>query len=131
MGVRVRDGEDSKWEPTEEPVDLGVLGMADLVEEYDKLEKKMKTMAARRDEIKEALKGLGKNRRILVNGQERFQLRNDGQFMSAQFRKEYPAISQDFTRKVMASEFDLAAFKEAMPALYAQFRTLKIVRVNS
>lgn len=131
MGVRVRDGEDTKWVPTEEDVDLGKLGMAGLVEEYDVIEAQIKILAARRDAIKEAVKAQGQNLRILVNGQERFQVRKDGQFMSAQFRKEYPALFEDFTHRVSATEFNLEAFKKAMPALYEQFRASKLIRVNN
>ena len=131
MGVRVRDGEDTKWVPTEDDVDLGKLGMAGLVEEYDVIEAQIKILAARRDAIKEAVKAQGQNLRILVNGQERFQVRKDGQFMSAQFRKQYPALFEDFTHRVSATEFNLEAFKKAMPALYEQFRASKLVRVNN
>jgi len=131
MGVRVRDGEKhGTWEPTEPPVDLGVLGMSGLVEEYDRLEERIRRDAARRDEIKEAMKGLGKNRVITVNGHDRFQLRNDGQFMKAQFRKEFPGYYEDFLRPATVREFDLEAFKQAMPGLYGQYRAAKIVRVN-
>lgn len=133
MGVRVRDGEDTKWEPTEEDIDLGVLGMSKLVAELDGLERKIKPLVERRDAIKDAMKALGKNRRILVNGKECFQLRNDGQFMSAQFRKDYAGQDEyeKFLVRRSVREFDLEAFKKAMPDLYAKYRADKLVRVNN
>lgn len=134
MGVRVRDGEDTKWVPTEEDVDLGKLGMAPLVKEYDDLERKIKAMTARRDEIKEAVKAQGQNLRILVNGQERFQVRKDGQFMAAQYGKDYKGQEEyyeKFLRRVTALEFDVQAFRAEFPDLYEKYRASKLVRVNN
>lgn len=132
MGVRVRDGEKtSDWVPTEEPIDLGVLGLTNLVVEYDKLEARIKRDVERRDEIKEAMKRLGTNRVLLVNGKEQFQLRKDGQFMPKQFGKDYPALTADFTEMISKPVFNLEKFKKDMPGLYEQYRASKIIRVAS
>lgn len=131
MGVRVRDGEKtSEWEPTEEPLDLGILGLVGIVDEYDFLEARIKRDVARRDQIKEALKEQGKNRVLLLNGKPKFQLRNDGQFMPKQFKKEYPGYFADFSEMVPTPTFNLERFKKEMPGLYAQYRAPKIVRVT-
>jgi hypothetical protein len=132
MGVRVRDGEKtSQWEPTETAIDLGVLGLTGIVEEYDELEARIKRDVARRDEIKDAMKALGKNRELKVNGQVRFELRNDGQFMPAQFKKTYPGYFEDFTVMVPTPTFDLEKFKKEMPSLYEAYRAPKIIRVKN
>jgi hypothetical protein len=131
MGVRVRDGEKtSDWVPTEEPIDLGVLGFTPLVDEYDELEARIKRDVARRDEIKEVMKLLGSNRVLLVNGKEQFQLRKDGQFMPKEFGKDHPTIWADFIELERKPVFNLDKFKSEMPALYAQYRASKIVRVT-
>lgn len=131
MGVRVRDGEEtSDWVPTEDPIDLGVLGLTTLVAEYDELEARIKRDVERRDEIKTAMKRLGKNRLLLVNGKEQFQLRNDGQFMPKQFGKAYPDYAADFTEMKLRPIFNLERFKAEMPVLYDQFRASKIIRVT-
>lgn len=134
MGVRVRDGEETKWQPTEDDVDLGALGMAKLVAEYDSLEKKLKPLIERRDQIKAAVKALGVNRRIMVNGKEHFQIRKDGQFMSAEYRKDYHGqeeFYENFLVRRSVLEFDLEAFKVKMPDLYAKYRASKLVRVDN
>ncbi len=132
MGVRVRDGEKtSDWEPTDEAIDLGVLGLTELAKEYDELEDQIKIKVERRDAIKEAIKAYGGNRVIKVNGVDCFQLRNDGQFMPKQFRKDYEAEYVRFSRRVSAVEFDLDRFKEECPDLYAKYRASKIVRITA
>lgn len=132
MVVRVRDGEKtSEWEPTEEAIDLGVLGLTGIVAEYDELEARIKRDVARRDEIKAAMKALGKNRILKVNGRPSFQLRNDGQFMPKQFKKDYQGYYSDFEEMIPTPTFNLERFKKEMPALYAQYRAPKIVRVTS
>ncbi len=128
--TRVRIGENaSKWTPTE-TMDLGVLGIQALVEEYDELEGRIKRDVTRHSQIKAALKQLGEDVELQVNGVAKFQVRSDGQFMPAQFAAEYPALHADFLVKEVAEVFDLARFKAQMPALYRQFRAHKIVRVN-
>ena len=132
MAVRVRDGEKtSQWEPTEAPIDLGVLGLTGIVEEYDELESRIKRDVARRDEIKEAMKALGRNRELKVNGEVRFELRNDGQFMPMKFKKDYPGYAADFEVKELVTVFDLERFKAEMPSLYREYRAPKIIRVNN
>lgn len=131
MGVRVRDGEEtSDWVPTEDPIDLGVLGLTTLVTEYDELDDRIKRDVKRRDEINLAMKGLGTNRLLLVNGREAFQLRKDGQFMPKQFGKDYPGFTADFTELKQKPVFNLERFKREMPVLYAQYRASKIIRVT-
>lgn len=131
MTGRIRVGEStSDWEPKDGIFDLATEGLKDLVEKYDYLEDRIKKLVAERDEIKEALKGFGDNVLFRVDGKDKFQVRKDGNFRSADFRRDYPGYFEDFRVEKVEKVFDLERFKKEMPGLYSSYRAHKLVRTN-
>lgn len=131
MDPRVRiDESKSKWVPTDPKVDANELGIDELLKEYERNYEAMKTLKKRNDGINDALKRLGSNFIIEVDGEETWRVRQDGGFEPAKFREAHPDKVAQYTKTVMKPVFDLEAFQKAEPALYQMFRAKRLEKVN-
>jgi hypothetical protein len=129
--TRVRVNESaSDWVPKQAAVDLGAMGLTDLMDEFETKMLEAKKLVARCEEIKEQMKRFGSDFEILVNGEKKWRVRSDGAFMPKQFAKQYPDYYQDYTVKVLKDAFDIEAFKAAMPTLYESFRAQRLEKIN-
>lgn len=128
--VRVNESK-SEWVPKQAAVDLGALGLTDLMDEFEANQQKLKVLAARQDVIKEHMKRFGTDFVIEVNGEQKWRVRSDGAFMPKQFKLQYPGFYEDCMIQVTEKKFSVDVVKEKLPALYSQFRAQRLEKIEN